>query len=86
MDSHLKDELAYVRGRVDEMAETLVKNTVILEANTESLREHMRRTDLLEKQMETALIPIKVGKLLGYIIGLLGTAVGGILGLYQLFK
>lgn len=79
-------DLQYLRERIDGVADTLSRNTVILEANTKSLEEHMRRTDLLERRVEVALIPVKVAKWLGYIIGLLGTGAGAILAIKQLFS
>lgn len=81
-----RDEMQYVRSRVDGIADTLAHNTAILEKNTESLKEHMRRTEILETQMETALIPIKSVKILAYIFGLI-TAIGsGIMAVMQFFK
>ncbi len=81
----MHDDMRYLRDRVDGIADVLVRNTVILEKNTESLAEHMRRTAALEKQMDTALIPIKAVKWFGVFITLLGTAVGAILSFKQLF-
>ncbi len=77
-------DIQYLRERMDEVSEVLTRNTVILEQNTDSLKEHMRRTAALEGQMETALIPIKLAKWLGIIITCLGTAIGAILGITQL--
>lgn len=82
----MQDDITYLRTRVDGIADTLAKNTVVLEANTESLREHIRRTDLLEKQMDTALIPIKAIKIGAYLLGLLGTIFGGIMAIREWFK
>ena len=76
-----KEEFKYLRQKVDDISEIQAKHTVILERNTESLVEHVRRTNLLEEQLEVALIPIKVARIVGYIIGLLGTVVGAILAL-----
>lgn len=82
----MKEEMQYIRERVDGIAGTLARNTAILEANTESLKEHMRRTELLEQNMETALLPIRAAKILGYILGLLGTIGGAILAWSQYSK
>tara|TARA_R110000868_G_scaffold59698_1_gene183284 strand:- start:125 stop:376 length:252 start_codon:yes stop_codon:yes gene_type:complete len=65
----MSEEIKYIRERVDGIAETLARNTVVLEKNTESLKEHMRRTDLLETQMETALWPIRIAQILVWVGG-----------------
>lgn len=82
----MQNDLNYLRERIDVISDVLTRNTVILEKNTESLQEHMRRTDILEQQMQTALIPVKTAKILGYIIGLLTTTAGAILGIWELFR
>lgn len=89
----MQNDITYLRDRVDGIAEVLIeqskqltRNTVILELNTESLQEHMRRTEALEKQMDVALIPVKGLKWLGILITLLGTAIGAILGISELIK
>lgn len=82
----MKEDIQYLRQRVDGIADVLTKNTTVLEANTESLKEHMKRTELLEEQMETALIPIKASKILAYVLGFIGTIAGAVVGLHELFK
>ena len=77
-------EFTYLRERIDSISDTLSKNTAILESNTESLREHMRRTAMLEEQMEMALIPIQFIKWSVYVLGVLGTIAGAAAGLWQL--
>lgn len=68
------EELSHVR-------ETLVKNTTILEINTDQLKEHIRRTEALEakvdlerkevdRKLEEALLPIKVVKSLARFSGI----------------
>lgn len=69
---------------MDGIAEVLTRNTVILEENTTSLKEHMYRTDLLEKRVDAHEIPFKSIKWLCYILGLIGTAAGSILAIRQL--
>lgn len=69
----MDSDMQYLRDRVDGIADTLSRNTVILENNTESLKEHMRRTAALEEQMQVALLPIKVARILAWVIGVLGT-------------
>lgn len=82
----MQKEFAYLRERVDSISDTLSKNTAILESNTESLREHIRRTEILEEQMDTALLPIRVTKGALYILGVIGTIAGAVLALWQLYK
>lgn len=77
-------EFIYLRERIDQIADILSKNTAILEANTDSLKEHIRRTELLEQQMDTALLPIYFMKWLAYGIGIVGTIAGTVLGIWQL--
>lgn len=69
----MKEDIQYLRERVDGIGETLAKNTAILEQNTESLKEHMRRTELLEKHMDVALIPIKATKWLVSVAAAIAT-------------
>lgn len=77
-----KEDIQYLRQRVDGIGETLAKNTAILEQNTDSLREHMRRTELLEKQMDTALLPIRAIKWLASVV----IAIGSIYSVIKLLK
>lgn len=46
-------------NRLDKIDVTLMSISKDLERNTDSLQEHMRRTDLLETGLEEALLPIK---------------------------
>jgi hypothetical protein len=77
------DEIQYIRQRLDDVSDTLSRHTVILEANTESLREHMRRTDLLEKQVDVALIPIRVSRAALVVLGVLGSIAGAAVGIWE---
>ncbi len=43
--------LARVEDTVGSIRETLVKNTTILDTNTKLLDDHIRRTEILEKQV-----------------------------------
>lgn len=47
-----------------------------VEKNTEDLSEHIRRTNILEKQMNTALLPIKFAKVSGAILASIGVLAG----------
>lgn len=49
----------------------VAKIVVVLETNTESLVEHVRRTDLLEKQLNKQQIPFEVVK---YVVATAGLA------------
>ncbi len=68
------EEISHVR-------ETLAKNTAILEINTDQLKEHIRRTEMLEtrveadrkeidSKLEQALLPIKTVKALAKFSGI----------------
>lgn len=52
--------LARIEETVGEMRESLVKNTTILEINTTLLDEHMKRTDLLEKQVNGIAVEARI--------------------------
>lgn len=54
------------------------------ERNNELLAEHMRRTQLLEERMEIALLPVRLGKVIGVIIGVVGAAVSAWIALKSL--
>lgn len=45
-----------------------------LEHNNELLAEHMKRTALLEAQVEIALLPIKAARVLGLLVAFAATA------------
>lgn len=71
MDKHidiLVEDVRTIRSDLVEVKEVLVRNTETLRYNTDNLSEHMRRTALLEKSMETALLPIKAAKLVSQVI------------------
>lgn len=74
----------YLRERVDHIADTLSRNTVILEQNTESLKEHMQQTALIAKRVTMLEEGRKFVKWLGYILGLIATVAGAILAVRQL--
>lgn len=57
----------------------LERNTVTLEENTKSLQEHMKRTAILEKQMQTALVPYRWGRMLLVLLG----ALAALAAIYQ---
>lgn len=48
----MKEELQYIRERVDEIAETTARHAAILDRNTDSLEQHMKRTEQNEKLIE----------------------------------
>lgn len=77
-------DLQYVRERVDSIAVTQAMHGVILEKNTESLVEHMRRTEALEKIIMDHDFLFKLVKFAIYGFGLIGTIAGAILAIRQL--
>lgn len=78
------EDRLYLRERVDGIAETLTRNTVILEQNTESLKDHMKQTRLIEKRVLMLEENRKFRKWLVYILGLITTVAGAILVIKQL--
>lgn len=82
---YIANDIRYIRSRLDTVAETQAEHSIILEENADDLAEHIRRTEMLEEQMETALLPIKIMKWAGAVIGVLGTAVGIAVTIKQLF-
>ena len=84
---------------IGELRETMARNTAILEVNTEQLKEHIRRTELLEqsldhhrdntaRQMEEALLPIKtfkaIAKFFGYVAAI-GSGIGALAVIIRIF-
>lgn len=76
------EEIREIREHILEIYRTLERNTVILEKNTESLVDHIRRTEILEQQMETALIPVRWGRWTAAFLGVLAT----LATIYQIFR
>lgn len=64
-NSRIESELKEIRIELREQGKTLV-------ANTSSLQEHMRRTDALEKRMDS--LPAKAIQVLTLISGFLALA------------
>lgn len=81
MPGNNSEEIQAIREHILDIYRLLERNTVVLEKNTESLVDHIRRTELLEKQMETALIPIRWGRWTAAVLGVLGT----LAAIYQVF-
>lgn len=79
------EDRLYLRERVDHISDILSRNTVILEQNTESLKEHMQQTRLIERRVRMLEETRKFGKWLVYLIGLITTVGGAILVVKQLF-
>lgn len=74
----MDDDIKYLRQRVDHIVDRLTRQDVLLEKhsilhekNTLDLSEHIRRTALLESQMELALWPIRVSKVLIWVGGVI---------------
>lgn len=80
----MHEDLQYLRERVDSIADVLTRNTVVLEQNTDSLKEHMKQTGLIARRVQLLEETGKFMKWLGVIIACLSTAVGAILGISQL--
>lgn len=67
---------------VSELKVMVAENTITLKHNAQDIREHIKRTNLLEKQMKVALIPIHFAK--WSVAAAAGTAT--ILGLLRLLQ
>lgn len=77
----INDMCAEIRYELTEINKILSKNVAILERNTIDMAEHIKRTNLLEKQVEETAYRMKFAKWLITIgFGTLGT----ILGAYRL--
>lgn len=48
----MQEEIKYIRGRVDEVVDTLREQAMVLARNTASLEAHMKRTDQNEKMIQ----------------------------------
>ena len=67
----MNSEFQYLQERLDQIAALLREQAITLARNTDSLEEHMRRTNLLEEQMELALWPIRIAKVAMWAGGLI---------------
>jgi hypothetical protein len=79
---NIETKLDKIMDKLEQQSNTLARHGVLHEKNTEDLEEHIRRTAMLETQMDTALLPIKFVKMLVAIS--LGSA--AVIGLFQLIK
>ena len=85
------DDLKWVRGKLEEISIHLGEINTALALNTQILEEHQRRSLANEKavaHLEQSLKPIAlhvalVGAL-GKLLGIVGTAVGVVLGIMKL--
>lgn len=69
----IESKLDVLIANQQQHAVLLERHTVLHEKNSEDLAEHIRRTEILEKQMDVALIPIQFGRATAWIIGLLAS-------------
>lgn len=72
------EDVRQLRADTAEIREILARNTEILDRNTRDVEKHIMRTELLEKAMETALLPVKASKLFGQLIIGLGAVYGAL--------
>lgn len=72
------DDVRQLRADTSEIREILARNTEILARNTKDVELHIKRTALLEKSMETALLPIKASKLVAQLIVGAGAVYGAL--------
>jgi len=76
MKDNLDQKLTRIEERVGSIDVSLVSIAKDLERNTDSLQEHMRRTDLLETGLQEALLPIKWLRTSSKVILILGAIFG----------
>lgn len=60
-----------IQEDITELKVMAAENSVVLKANAEDIRDHIKRTNLLEQQMQTALLPIRFAKWFAALIGTL---------------
>jgi hypothetical protein len=75
MDKHVEflvEDVRVIRSDVASMKEVLVQNTETLKHYNRSLDLHIKRTELLEEAMKTALLPIKAAIFVSKVV--IGTA------------
>lgn len=58
----LNNKLDAISADITEIKVLVAKNSTVLERNVEDIAQHIRRTALLEQQMNTAMIPTKIFK------------------------
>ena len=88
MDDKRIDDLVTTVNRIadklDKVEDISIRNSMVLDRNTDDMAEHIKRTNLLQAQMKTALIPIKVAKWIGGSLAFVSVLVGIIVGVLQL--
>lgn len=95
------DLLKTVDAKNDEQNQRLTKLEVNTDRNTEDLKEHIKRTNLLEKSLDQTKSGIakkiaeieepkktmeNVGKFLKWSFGIIGVVVGAVFGIMRLYK
>ncbi len=77
MDDKRMDDLVITVNRiadnVDHIKELSIRNAVMLDKNTIDVAEHIKRTNLLEAKVQTALFPIQLGKFIVAFLSFVGT-------------
>lgn len=72
------EDVRQLRADTAEIRETLARNTEILARNTKDVEHHIKRTSLLEEAMETALLPIRAGRLVVQVVVAAGAVYGAL--------
>jgi hypothetical protein len=95
------DLLKTVDAKNDEQNQRLAKLEVNTDRNTDDLKEHIRRTDLLEKSLNNTKSAISkkiaeieepkktvknVGQFLKWSFGIIGVVAGAVFGILRLYK
>jgi hypothetical protein len=79
-DSEMAREITDISRSLQDINTTLAKNNVLLDKQEENLREHMKRTALLEERMEpiedhVSMVSISI-KAIIWLVGAIATVLG----------
>ena len=78
----IEQKLDMVIEKISAQSVLLERHGMLHEKNTLDLADHIKRTNLLEAQLDTALEPITFFKTLGKILAFIAV----IIGIYSVFK
>jgi hypothetical protein len=85
MSDEILKKLDRIEGKLDVNTEATIRNAEQLKANTASLVEHIRRTDLLEQRVDPVEKDVVRGRFLITILGAATAVVGAVAGILRWF-